>query len=65
MRKTRWVMTAILGLLLTACAGIHTAPTPEVRQVLAPTGKLRVGLQLGNPLNVIRDSASGEMKGRI
>jgi polar amino acid transport system substrate-binding protein len=30
---------------------------------LAPTGKLRVGLQLGNPLNVIKDSASGEMKG--
>jgi polar amino acid transport system substrate-binding protein len=30
---------------------------------LAPTGKLRVALQLGNPLNVIRDSASGETKG--
>ena len=30
---------------------------------MAPTGKLRVGLQLGNPLNVMRDSASGEMKG--
>jgi polar amino acid transport system substrate-binding protein len=45
------------------CAGISTAPTPEARQALAPTGKLRVGLQLGNPLNVIKDSASGEMKG--
>jgi polar amino acid transport system substrate-binding protein len=45
------------------CAGISTAPTPEARQVLAPTGKLRVGLQLGSPHNVIRDSASGEMKG--
>ncbi|HEX9685512.1 MAG TPA: transporter substrate-binding domain-containing protein [Burkholderiales bacterium] len=56
-------MTAILGLLLTGCAGIGTAPTTEARQALAPTGKLRVGLQLGNPLNVIRDSASGEMKG--
>ena len=63
MRTTHWVMTAILGLLLTGCAGISTAPTPEARQALAPTGKLRVGLQLGSPSNVIRDSASGEMKG--
>ena len=56
-------MAAILGLLLIGCAGIHTAPTPEARQALAPTGKLRVGLQLGSPHNVIRDSVSGEMKG--
>src|SRR5918992_5205298 len=53
----------MLGLLLMGCASMSTAPTPEARQALAPTGKLRVGLQLGNPLNVIRDSASGEMKG--
>jgi polar amino acid transport system substrate-binding protein len=63
MRTTHWVMTAILGLLLTGCAGISTAPTTEARQALAPSGKLRLGLQLGNPLNVIRDSASGEMRG--
>jgi polar amino acid transport system substrate-binding protein len=56
-------MTAMLGLLLTGCAGMHTVPAPEVRQALAPTGKLRVGLQLGSPHNVIRDSVSGEMKG--
>jgi polar amino acid transport system substrate-binding protein len=62
MRKTHWVMTAILG-LLTGCAGIATAPTPEARQTLAPSGKLRVGLLLGSPTQVIRDSASGEMKG--
>ena len=63
MRTTHWVMTAILGLLLTGSAGISTAATTEVRQALAPTGKLRIGLQLGNPLNVIRDSASGELTG--
>ena len=40
-----------------------TAPTPEVRQAFAPTGTLRVGLTLGSPLGVIRDAASGEMKG--
>ena len=63
MRKTHWVMTAILGLLLAGCAGISTAPPPEARQALVPTGKLRVGLLLGSPTQVIRDSASGEMKG--
>jgi len=63
MRTAHWLMTAVLGLLLAGCAGIRTAPTPEARQALAPTGKLRVGLQLGSPHNVIRDSVSGEMKG--
>ena len=63
MRTMHWQMTASLGLLLTGCAGMSTAPTPEARQALAPTGKLRVGLQLGSPHNVIRDPVSGEMKG--
>lgn len=63
MRTTHWMVTAILGLLLTGCAGIHTPPAPEVQQALAPTGKLRVGLFLGGPASVIRDSASGDMKG--
>jgi polar amino acid transport system substrate-binding protein len=63
MRPTHWLMTAILGLLLTGCAGISTAPAAEWRQALAPTGQLRVGLQLGSPHNLIRDSVSGEMKG--
>lgn len=63
MRTTHWLTTAIFGLMLTGCTGISSAPTPEARQTLAPTGKLRVGLQLGSPHNVIRDSVSGEMKG--
>jgi len=57
------LLPAILGLLLSACADIPATPTAEVRQALAPTGKLRVGLQLGSPHNVIRDPTSGEMKG--
>lgn len=63
MRTIRWLMAATLGLLLTGCAGMNTAPTPDALQALAPTGKLRVGLFLENPLSVVRDSASGEMKG--
>ena len=57
------VSAFVLGVVLTGCAGIDTAPTPEAQQALAPTGKLRVGLYLGQPLSAIRDSASGEMKG--
>src|SRR5258706_5561515 len=64
MRKTyHWLMGALLALLLIASANIRAAPTPEARQALAPTGKLRVGLQLGSPHNVIRDPGSGEMRG--
>src|SRR6185369_16948856 len=63
MRTVHWLIAAMLGLVLAACAGIGTAPTAEARQALAPTGKLRVALQLGSPHNVTRDSVSGEMKG--
>jgi len=48
-------------------AGTVPPPLPpvtgEVLQALAPTGTLRVALQLANPLNVVQDSASGEMRG--
>src|SRR5512132_3550249 len=63
MRKAHWLMAAVVALLLAGCAGISAAPTAEARQALAPTGKLRVGLQLGSPHNVVRDATSGEMKG--
>jgi polar amino acid transport system substrate-binding protein len=63
MRAVLWLISAVTGLLLAGCAGLNTAPTPEARQALAPTGTLRVGLQLGSPHNVIRDSTTGEMKG--
>lgn len=63
MRSTHSLVVAIFGFVLTGCASMHTPATPQVREALAPTGKLRVGLQLGTPHNVIRDSVSGEMKG--
>lgn len=63
MRTTHWLTAAMLGLLVMGCAGIGTAPMPEARQALAPTGKLRVALQRANPLNIVQDSASGESTG--
>lgn len=38
-------------------------PTQEERQALAPTGRLRAAFDLGGPTNVIRNPASGELKG--
>jgi polar amino acid transport system substrate-binding protein len=63
MRTTQRLLTSVVGLLLVACAGMHSPPTPEVRQVLAPTGKLRVGVYPGSPTSMIRDAVSGETKG--
>lgn len=57
------MVTAILAVMLMGCVSVHTAPTPQVRQALAPTGKLRVGLSLASATSVLRDPASGEMKG--
>jgi polar amino acid transport system substrate-binding protein len=63
MRITHWFVTGTLTLFLGGCASVYTAPAPEIRQALAPTGRLRVGLVLGSPISVLQESASTEMKG--
>jgi polar amino acid transport system substrate-binding protein len=63
------VAGVLFGLLIVSCSDSPTAPsssgpTPtaiEAVQALAPTGKLRVALQLANPLNVV--TVSGAMSG--
>jgi polar amino acid transport system substrate-binding protein len=42
---------------------LTATPTPERRQALAPSGKLRVGVYPGSPYSMVRDPVSGEMKG--
>jgi polar amino acid transport system substrate-binding protein len=37
--------------------------TPSLRSALAPTGKLRVGINYGNPVLAMRDPVSGELSG--
>jgi polar amino acid transport system substrate-binding protein len=64
--NVRWsfvTVAAIAGLLLVGCGTTPTAPSTEVRAVLAPTGKLRAGLYPGTPTSIIRDPVSGEAKG--
>lgn len=52
----------LVTLIVTACAVAPSAPSEEVRRVLAPTGKLRVGL-ISVPVHAIRDPYSGELRG--
>jgi polar amino acid transport system substrate-binding protein len=37
--------------------------SPSVRSELAPTGKLRIGINYGNPVLATRDPSSGELRG--
>ena len=37
--------------------------SPAIRQSLAPTGKLRVGVYPGSPFSLLHDAASGETRG--
>jgi len=37
--------------------------SPSVLSDLAPTGKLRVGINYGNPVLATRDPGSGELRG--
>jgi polar amino acid transport system substrate-binding protein len=56
-------LVALAAALLAGCASTGTVPDPAERQVLAPTGKLRVGVYLGSPTSMVRDPKSGESKG--
>lgn len=58
----RTVIALFTVVLLAACA---TAPTvtPAARSELAPTGKLRVGLLVTNPVFVTKDGEAAEIQG--
>ncbi|MBI3434381.1 MAG: transporter substrate-binding domain-containing protein [Proteobacteria bacterium] len=59
----KWMLIAALGSVFASAARAQPAPSPQEKQALAPTGKLRAALYLGGPTNVIVDPVSGEMKG--
>ena len=66
MANTWWPIISIIaiaGPIVAGCGNTPMTPSSEVRQVLAPTGKLRVGLSFGTAGQMLRDAASGETKG--
>jgi polar amino acid transport system substrate-binding protein len=62
-RRSFVSLVAIAGALLAGCSSIVHAPDAQLRQVLAPSGKLRVGFYPGSPTSIIGDPASGQAKG--
>src|SRR5712691_7455080 len=61
--RTTSLLALTLGFLLAACASTTLKPSAEARNSLAPTGKLRVGLILSNPVLVTKDPGTGELRG--
>lgn len=56
------IAIAFSVIFLTGCAMSPTVPD-AVRRELAPTGKLRAGMNLGNTLFTTKDPATGEIRG--
>ncbi|HEY7238781.1 MAG TPA: transporter substrate-binding domain-containing protein, partial [Burkholderiales bacterium] len=56
---------ALLGALAVAagCAQTPSAPSPEAKAQLAPSGTLRVAVLTSNPIIGSKDAATGEVKG--
>jgi polar amino acid transport system substrate-binding protein len=66
MTRMRHIVIAALatvGPLVSIGAGIAVAADPEPRQILAPTGTLRVGLYPGTPTSILPDPKSGGPRG--
>jgi polar amino acid transport system substrate-binding protein len=63
MRSIRWLAGVAVATFIAGCASIDSAPGPQERQVLAPTGKLRVALYLGSPASIVRGATLDESKG--
>ena len=56
-------LAALAMALVAACAQVPTAPAPEARAQLAPTGTLRVAVLTSNPLIGSKNAKSGELGG--
>jgi polar amino acid transport system substrate-binding protein len=53
---------ALTALFIAACTTLPVVPD-AARSELAPTGKLRAGMNLGNTLFTTKDAATGELRG--
>ncbi len=63
MKIHRCVAAVVSAVVVAACGTLPGGPSDEVRQALAPSGKLRVALFEGNPVHAVRDPATGAIKG--
>lgn len=56
-------LATVLATVLVAGCATTAAVSDEARSELAPTGKLRAGMNLGNRLFTTKDAATGELRG--
>lgn len=56
-------LLAIVALSLAACTAQETVSTSQDAAILAPTGKLRVGVYVGSPSSIIEATSIGDSKG--
>jgi polar amino acid transport system substrate-binding protein len=61
----RWSIGVVAAstAMLVMCAAIAAQPAADVRRVMAPSGKLRVGVYPGSPTSMIQDASAGQRKG--
>ena len=57
------IAAAVVSLFLLASCASGPQINPGVRSEFSPTGKMRVGLNYGNPLFAVRDARTGEGSG--
>ena len=57
------LLLAAVSSLLAACTAFASPADPAVRQALAPTGVLRVGVYPGSPTSLVRDPKTGKSAG--
>ncbi len=63
--KRRFLNTLLIAfaVFLSACASFQTLPDLKVREALAPTGTLRVGVYQGSPTSLVVDAKTGMRAG--
>ena len=63
--RMKSLAAAALIFILGGCAGIQTAPTPEEKRALAPTGKLRAAMLANSPTHAAAADIGRELARRL
>jgi len=63
LRRRTWLVGLLAAATLLAGCAAPAPVAPEVRQALAPTGKLRVGVYPGSPTSMVTDARTGQQVG--
>ena len=63
MAGRRQIILAVLMVTAALCSGSALAADPDIKQILAPSGALRVALYTGTPTSILPDPKSGGPRG--